>query len=75
MDISTRMANVPILTPTPYTPPPTPITSTLPPSNAVKDLLKYLDKNVRNKPTRLTYRTITGLQRLLNIKKSKERNI
>ena len=72
MDISTRMANVPILTPTPYTTPPTPITSTLPPSNAVKDLLVYLDKNVRNQPTRLTYRTIIELRRLLNIKDLKE---
>ena len=72
MDISTRMANVPILTPTPYTQPPTPITSRLPPSNAVKDLLEYLDKNVRNKPTKLNYRTITKLRRLLNIKNLKK---
>ena len=52
MDIEARMANVPILTPTPYTPPPTP-TPTLytppqttlrptPSSKAVKDLLDYL---------------------------------
>ena len=72
MDISTRMANVPILTPTAYTIPPTPITSTLPPSNALKDLLEYLDKNVRNIPTRLNYRTITELRRLLNIKNLKK---
>ena len=74
MDISTRMANVPILTPTPYTPPPTPYTPppTLPPSNAVKDLLDYLYKNVRNIPTRLSYRTIIELRRLLNIKNLKE---
>ena len=39
-DINPRMANVPFLTPTPYTPPPP--TST-PPSNTVKDLIKYLD--------------------------------
>ena len=71
------MANVPILTPTPYTPPPTPYTpppttSILPPSNAVKDLLDYLDKNVRNIPTRLSYRIIIELRRLLNIKDLKE---
>ena len=71
-DVSTRMANVPILTPRPYTPPPTPITSTLPSSNAVKDLLEYLDKNVRNIPTRLNYRTITEIRRLLNIKNLKK---
>ena len=63
MDISTRMANVPILTPTPYTPPP--ITSTLPPSNAVKDLLEHLDKNIRNIP-------IIEQRRLLNIKNLKK---
>ena len=70
-DISTRMTNVPILIPTPYTPA-TPITSALPPSNAVKDLLEYLDKNVRNIPTRLNHRTITELRRLLNIKNLKK---
>ena len=40
------MTNVPFLTPTPYTPPPS--TST-PPSNTVKDLIKYLD-NVKEIP-------------------------
>ena len=45
--IDARMANVPFLTPTPYTPPqatpaPTPSTS----SNAVEDLINYLN-NVR----------------------------
>ena len=49
--IGARMANAPILTPTPYTPPPTPTLYTPPPrptlrptlsSKAVKDLLDYL---------------------------------
>ena len=40
------MTNIPFLTPTPYTPPPS--TST-PPSNTVKDLIKYLD-NVKEIP-------------------------
>ena len=38
----TAMTNVPFLTPTPYTPPPSTSTPT-PPSNTVKDLIKYLD--------------------------------
>ena len=45
-DINMRMTNIPFLTPTPYTPPP--LTST-PPSNTVKDLIKYLD-NVKEIP-------------------------
>ena len=36
------MTNVPFLTPTPYTPPPSTSTPT-PPSNTIKDLIKYLD--------------------------------
>ena len=54
------MANVPILTPTPYVPPqatPTPYTPpqatpTSPSSNAVKDLLDYLN-NVKEIPVSL----------------------
>ena len=43
---NTTMTNVPFLTPTPYTPP----TSTpTPPSNTIKDLIKYLD-NVKEVP-------------------------
>ena len=52
--IGARMANVPILTPTPYTPPPRPKLYTPPPrptssSKAVKDLLDYLG-NVKEIP-------------------------
>ena len=42
------MTNVPFLTPTPYTPPPS-ITTPTPPSNTIKDLIKYLD-NVKEVP-------------------------
>ena len=41
-DNDTTMTNIPFLTPTPYTPPPSTTTST-PPSNTIKDLIKYLD--------------------------------
>ena len=44
----TAMTNIPFLTPTPYTPPPSTSTPT-PPSNTVKDLIKYLD-NVKEIP-------------------------
>ena len=45
-DNDTTMTTVPFLTPTPYTPPtPTPT----PPSNTIKDLIKYLD-NVKEVP-------------------------
>ena len=44
----TAMTNVPFLTPTPYTPPPSTTTPT-PPSNTIKDLIKYLD-NVKEIP-------------------------
>ena len=47
--ISARMANVPILTPTPYTPPPRPTLRPTPSSKAVKDLLDYLG-NVKEIP-------------------------
>ena len=36
----TTMTNVPFLTPTPYTPPPS-TTAPTPPSNTIKDLIKY----------------------------------
>ena len=42
------MTNVPFLTPTPYTPPPSTTTPT-PPSNTIKDLIKYID-NVKEIP-------------------------
>ena len=42
------MINEPLLTPTPYTPPPSTTTPT-PPSNTIKDLIKYLD-NVKEIP-------------------------
>ena len=44
----TTMTNVPFLTPTPYTPPPSTTTPT-PPSNTIKNLIKYLD-NVKEIP-------------------------
>ena len=47
-DNDATMTNIPFLTPTPYTPPPTTTTST-PPSNTIKDLIKYLD-NVKEIP-------------------------
>ena len=48
--IDARMANVPFLTPTPYTPPQaTPAPTPSPSSNAVEDLIDYLD-NVKEIP-------------------------
>ena len=47
------MTNVPFLTQTPYTPPPSTSTPT-PPTNTVKDLIKYLG-NVKEKPKSTTY--------------------
>ena len=44
----TAMTNVPFLAPTSYTPPPSTTTPT-PPSNTIKDLIKYLD-NVKEIP-------------------------
>ena len=52
-DIDARMTNVPFLTPTPYTPPqatPTPSPS----SNAVEELIDYLDKATR-RPQNVSY--------------------
>ena len=49
-DIDARMVNVPFLTPTQYTPPQaTPSPTPSPSSNAVEDLIDYLD-NVREIP-------------------------
>ena len=45
-DNDATMTNVPFLTPTPYTPP---TTTSTPPSNTIKDLIKYLD-NVKEIP-------------------------
>ena len=47
-DNDATMTNVPFLTPTPYTPPSSTTTPT-PPSNTIKDLIKYLD-NVKEIP-------------------------
>ena len=75
------MANVPFLTPTPYTPPqatPAPYTppqaTPAPPasSNVVEELLDYLDKNVRKIPKSLSYRSAPELRRLLKLKKLKK---
>ena len=46
-DIDASMANVPFLTPTPYTPPQATPTPSL---HAVEDLMNYLDNNVREIP-------------------------
>ena len=62
-----RMVNVPFLTPTPYTPPQaTPASSS---SNAEKDLLDYLDNNVKEIPKSISYRSAPELRRLLKLKK------
>ena len=47
-DNDVTMTNVPFLKPTPYTPPSSTTTPT-PPSNTIKDLIKYLD-NVKEVP-------------------------
>ena len=62
-DNDATMTNVPFLTPTPYTPPPSTTTPT-PPSNTIKDLIKYLD-NVKEVPKNVSP----------NLKKLKEKNI
>ena len=60
------MANVPFLTPTPYTPPQaTPSSSSS--SNDVKDLIDYLNKKTR-RPKNLSYRSVPELNRLLKLK-------
>ena len=65
------MANVPFLTPTPYTPTqttPTPSAS----SNAVGELIDYLDNNVREIPKSISYRSASELRRLLKLKRLKK---
>ena len=65
------MANVPFLTPTPYTP--TQATPTRSPSsNAVEKLIDYLDNNVREIPKSISYRSASELRRLLKLKKLKK---
>ena len=64
------MTNVPILTPTPYTPPPSTSTPT-PPSNTIKDLIKYLG-NVKEIPKSTTYKSASELRRLIKLKKIKK---
>ena len=62
------MANVPFLTPTPYTPTqatPRPSAS----SNAVEELLDYLDNNVREIPKSISYRSASELRRLMKLNK------
>ena len=56
------MANVPFLTPTPYTPPQaTPSSSSSSSSNDVKDLIDYLNKKTR-RPKNLSHRSVTELK-------------
>ena len=59
------MVNVPFLTPTPYTPPPSPF------SNVVEDLEDYLD-NVKEIPKSISYRSASELRRLMKLKKLQE---
>ena len=51
-DNDTTMTNIPFLTPTPYTPPSS-TTTPRPPSNTIKDLIKYLD-NVKEVPKNIS---------------------
>ena len=62
--------NVPFLTPTQYTPPPSTLTPT-PSSNTVEDLIKYLD-NVKETPKRTIYKSASELRRLIKLKKIKK---
>ena len=67
-DNDAGMANVPFLTPTPYTPTQaTPRTSASP--NAVKELIYYLDNNLREIPKSISYRSASELRRLMKLKK------
>ena len=66
-DIDARMANVPFLTPMPYTPLQATSASSSS-SNDVKDLIDYLDKETR-RPKNLSYRSVPELRRLLKLKK------
>ena len=59
---------MPFLTPTPYTPTqatPRPLAS----SNAVEELIDYLDNNVSEIPKSISYRSASELQRLMKLKK------
>ena len=61
------MANVPFLTPTPYTPPQaTPSSSSS--SNDVRDLIDYLDKATK-RPKIISYRSVSELRSLLKLNK------
>ena len=77
-EIDARMANVPFLTPTPYSPPQAtpqgPPQATPASSNDVKDLIDYLDKATkRPKKKKISYRSVSELRRLLKpIKLRKE---
>ena len=64
------MTNVPFLTPTPYTPPPS-ISTPTPPSNTVKDLIKYLD-NVKEIPKSVSPNLKTIKKEIDNIYKKIE---
>ena len=61
------MANVPFLTPTPYTPPQA-TTSSSSSSNDVKDLIDYLDEATK-RPKNISYRSVSELRMLLKLKK------
>ena len=61
------MANVPFLTPTPYTPPHA-SPPQAPPSNDVKNLIDYSDKGTK-RPKNLSYKSVWKLRRLLKLKK------
>ena len=67
-DNDAGMTAVPFLTPTPYTPTqatPRPSAS----SNAVEELIDYLDNNVREIPVSISYRSASELRRLRKLKK------
>ena len=61
------MANVPFLTPPPYTPPQANSSS----SNDVEDLIDYLDKATK-KSRSISYKSASELQRLMKLKKLRE---
>ena len=66
-DNDAGIANVPFLTPTPYTPTqatPRPSAS----SNAVEELIDYLDNNVREIQKSISYRSASELRRLMKLK-------
>ena len=66
-DNDAEMANVPFLRPPPYTPTqatPRPSAS----SNAVVELIDYLDNNVREIPISISYRSASELRRLVKLK-------